>query len=277
MKTSQISLSLPALLWITAACEVQPANETQEALVSEESFDESKLYSRSLVESLDMPILKAFSVPDCSQTDELPSNVESASIDIVHVKLRGTAGQWFSNDLSAMPITFDLTQLGCSVWDNFSKFIPPAGTYDHMRLETEESGIVEHADGEEFLLEVPSGEQSGIKIFFNPPLVVEYGKVSVCKFKYDRSKSIQGIPKNDPRSYHFKPVVKAECSDPIDVDEDENESSSSSSSEESSSSSSSSSVCDLEAGNDTDPGYECLSDYELPVEDEPSFILLSPE
>lgn len=293
MKTSHLSLHLWALLWTLNACEVKAPAESEEAIQAEENFDESKTYSRSLVEPLDMPLLKAFSVPDCSQTDELPPNVESAAIEILKVRLRGQKGQWFSKDISANPMNFDLAQLGCAVWENFNKFIPPAGTYDHMRLETDEAGIVEHTNGEEFLLEVPSGEQSGIKIFFNPPLVVEYGKVSVCKFKYDRSKSIQGIPKNNPRSYHFKPVVKAECSEPIDLDEDENESSSSSSSnsseesssssssssssDENSSSSSSSSECNLEAGNDTDPGYECLSDYELPAEDEPSFLLLSPE
>lgn len=292
MKTSHLPPLLLPLLWTMTACEVQAEVENEEALLSEEFYDNAKSYSRSLIEPLDMPVLKAFSVPDCSQSDEMPPDVESASIDIVQVRLRGQKGQWFSKDLRSMPINFDLAQLGCTVWDNFSKFIPPPGTYDHMRLETEESGIVEHVGGEEFLLEVPSGQQTGIKIFFNPPLVVEYGKVSVCKFKYDRSKSIQGIPKNNPRSYHFKPVVKAECSDPIDLDGDDDESSSSSSSsseesssssssssssEENSSSSSSSSECDFEEGNDTDPGYDCLSEYELPVEDEPSFLLLSPE
>lgn len=299
MKTSYLPAPVLFVLWLLAACEAQTEAESSDALFSVIESNDSIDFGDSLIEPLSMPLLKTFSVPDCSQQDELPPNVESASIDIVKVRLRGQSGEWFSKDLSQTPINFDLANLGCAVWDNFSKFLPPEGSYDHMRLETEELGLVEHTDGAQFDLEVPSGEQSGIKIFFNPPLVVEYGKVTVCKFKYDRSKSIQAIPKNNPRSYHFKPVVKAECSDPIDLDGDDEEesssssssveeSSSSSSSEEESSSSSSSesstssdssssSQCTLEEGNDTDPGYDCLSDYELPVEEEPSFLLLKLE
>jgi hypothetical protein len=167
-------------------------------------------------------MLKVFSASDCAVNDNpMPENVESAAINIVSVRLRSQGGDWYSKDLSATPLNFDLGDLGCSIWKNFSKFRVPAGTYDHLRLETEETGLVTHTDDSTYPLKVPSGEQTGIKIFFDPPLVVSDDQVTVCILKYDRSNSIQAIPPPAPNLYHFKPVVRAVCGDPISIDPDD--------------------------------------------------------
>lgn len=322
MSSTFSRLSFVALLVFACACEVQKegssvlgdgqgvseTNNNGSDPNFEYNFNDSiKLFSE--------PILKIFSVQDCQLPVDMPDNIESASIDVTHVRLRSkgnsSGSKWFSKDLSDDPMDFDLGNLGCAVWSNFQKFIPPPGVYDHMRLETVEEGTVVHDDGEELPLVVPSGEQSGIKIFFSPPLVVEFDKITVCIFNYDREKSIQPIPKKNPNRYHFKPVVRIQCSDPIAIPIDDDNGGSSSSdgggssssdgggssssdgggssssdgggssssdgggSSSSDQSSSSSSECQVEG--DVDPGYGCLSDFELPVEDEPGFILLSPE
>jgi len=68
-------------------------------------------------------------------------------------------------------------------------------------------------DGQEFDLTIPSGAQTGIKIFINPPIEVEGGLTSEVLLDFDLSKSfeVQGDP-NTPvgiNGFHFTPVIRA--------------------------------------------------------------------
>ncbi|MCK5441481.1 MAG: carboxypeptidase regulatory-like domain-containing protein, partial [Maribacter sp.] len=68
-------------------------------------------------------------------------------------------------------------------------------------------------DGTTFDLTVPSGEQTGIKVFIKPGLVVEGGLTADLLLDFDVSKSF--VPKGNINDFagitgfNFKPVIKA--------------------------------------------------------------------
>lgn len=69
------------------------------------------------------------------------------------------------------------------------------------------------SDGNKFDLVIPSGAQTGLKIFIHPPITVIGGLTSELILDFDLSKSfeVQGNP-NTPagiKGFHFKPVIRA--------------------------------------------------------------------
>ena len=98
-------------------------------------------------------------------------------------------------------ITADLVEMG----------IEP-GTYDLIRLYVDEA-VLKVKDGDEYKVKVPSGEQTGIKIFMDPPLnvVSELTTEVVLDFNLEKSFVLKGNA-NTPagiKGFNFKPVVKA--------------------------------------------------------------------
>lgn len=88
----------------------------------------------------------------------------------------------------------------------------PVGTYDLIRVYVKGVSIV-LTDGTIYDLKVPSGEQTGIKVFIKPGLVVS-GRLSAdLLLDFDVSKSF--IPKGNRNDFseitgfNFKPVIKA--------------------------------------------------------------------
>ncbi len=88
----------------------------------------------------------------------------------------------------------------------------PVGTYDLIRIYVKGVNIV-LTDGTTFDLNVPSGEQTGIKIFIKPGLVVEGGLTADLLLDFDVGKSF--VPKGNRNDFtgitgfNFKPVIKA--------------------------------------------------------------------
>ncbi len=88
----------------------------------------------------------------------------------------------------------------------------PVGTYDLIRIYVKGVNIV-LTDGTTFDLTVPSGEQTGIKVFIKPGLVVEGGLTADLLLDFDVSKSF--VPKGNINDFagitgfNFKPVIKA--------------------------------------------------------------------
>lgn len=88
----------------------------------------------------------------------------------------------------------------------------PVGTYDLIRIYVKGVNIV-LKDGTTFDLNVPSGEQTGIKVFIKPGLVVEGGLTADLLLDFDVSKSF--VPKGGGSDFtgitgfNFKPVIKA--------------------------------------------------------------------
>ena len=88
----------------------------------------------------------------------------------------------------------------------------PVGTYDLIRVYVKGVNIV-LTDGTIYDLKVPSGEQTGIKIFIKPGIVVSGGLSADLLLDFDVSKSF--IPKGNRKDFsgitgfNFKPVIKA--------------------------------------------------------------------
>lgn len=88
----------------------------------------------------------------------------------------------------------------------------PAGTYDLVRIYVKGVNVV-LTDGRVFDLKVPSGEQTGIKVFIEPGLTVTGGLSADLLLDFDVSSSfvakgttntVDGI-----NGFNFKPVIKA--------------------------------------------------------------------
>ncbi|QCW99933.1 DUF4382 domain-containing protein [Aggregatimonas sangjinii] len=80
----------------------------------------------------------------------------------------------------------------------------PVGSYDLIRVYVKGINVV-LTDGTVFNLDVPSGAQSGIKVFIKPGLIVNGGLSSDLLLDFDVSKSF--VQKSG--GFNFKPVIKA--------------------------------------------------------------------
>jgi len=108
--------------------------------------------------------------------------------------------------------TVNLINLRNGVTQNLATIKIPVGTYDLIRLYVADATIV-LTDSQEFDLTIPSGAQTGIKVFINPPIVVKGGLTSEVLIDFDLSKSfeVQGNPSTPAgiKGFHFKPVIRA--------------------------------------------------------------------
>ena len=82
----------------------------------------------------------------------------------------------------------------------------PAGMYDLLRIYVKGVNVV-LVDGTTFDLTVPSGAQTGIKVFIHPPLVVEGGLTADLLLDFDVSRSF--VKRGNSGGFNFKPVIKA--------------------------------------------------------------------
>jgi len=107
---------------------------------------------------------------------------------------------------------FNLLNLTNGITETLVDIDVPTGSYDLIRIYVKGVNVVLN-DGSNFDLKVPSGEQTGIKVFIKPSIVVS-GKLSsdlLLDFDVGRSfipkgniKNISGI-----NGFNFKPVIKA--------------------------------------------------------------------
>lgn len=88
----------------------------------------------------------------------------------------------------------------------------PVGTYDLIRLHVVSSDVT-LTDNRKFDLKIPSGSQTGIKVFVKPSIEVAGGLTTELLLDFDVSKSfvVQGNPSTVAgiKGFHFKPVVRA--------------------------------------------------------------------
>jgi hypothetical protein len=114
--------------------------------------------------------------------------------------------------LSEEVMSFNLLELTNGVSENLVDIELDTGVYDHVRLYVSEASVM-LKDSTVYDLKVPSGAQSGIKIFIDPPVEVAGGLTSELILDFNVSKSfvVQGNP-NTPagiKGFIFKPVIKA--------------------------------------------------------------------
>lgn len=114
--------------------------------------------------------------------------------------------------LTEEKMSFNLLELTNGVTASLVDLEVDAGSYDLVRLYVSEASVI-LSDGTEYGLSVPSGAQTGIKIFIAPALQVAGGLTTELLLDFDVSKSF--IVKGDITSseeiegFIFKPVIKA--------------------------------------------------------------------
>jgi hypothetical protein len=142
------------------------------------------------------------------------SNIESAMVTITKVEIR-KAGDGISDGnpfiiLSEDTVTVDLIDLRNGVTETLLDMEIPTGTYDLVRLYVDEAGLKLKDSEEIHRVKVPSGSQTGIKIFLRPALEVSEGNLEEVLLDIDLSRSfiIRGNPAHN-NGFIFKPVIRA--------------------------------------------------------------------
>lgn len=144
------------------------------------------------------------------------SYVESTTVTITKVEIR-KAGDCISDGNPFLVVwegtkTFNLLELRNGVVEDLLDLEIPAGEYDLIRLYVDEASL-KVKDGDNFSLKVPSGQQTGIKIFIRPGLVVDGGLTSELLLDFDLSRSFVMRGNMDSpagiKGFTFKPVIRA--------------------------------------------------------------------
>jgi hypothetical protein len=106
-------------------------------------------------------------------------------------------------------VTLDLLKLRNGVVETLADIEIPAGSYDEILLIVR-NAAVEMKDGRHFDLTVPSGAQSGLKIFVKPEIVITTNMSTDVLLDFDLSQSFvaQGTADNIT-GFNFKPVIRA--------------------------------------------------------------------
>jgi hypothetical protein len=141
--------------------------------------------------------------------------VESATITINKIEIR-KAGQNEAASfiiLSQDTLTFDLLKLRNGVTKELLNLDIPLGNYDLIRLYVSEASLKIKGQALAYKVKVPSGSQTGIKIFIGPAITVEGGLTSELLLDFDLSKSfvMRGNMAHSAgvNGFIFKPCIRA--------------------------------------------------------------------
>ncbi len=142
--------------------------------------------------------------------------VESATVTITKIEIR-KAGDGVPDGNPFLTVwegteSFDLLQLRNGLVETLTDIEVPVGKYDLVRLYVDKAGL-KIKDGGNFDVKVPSGSQTGIKIFIKPDLIVEGGLTAELLLDFDLSSSfvMRGNPDSPAgiNGFIFKPVIRA--------------------------------------------------------------------
>ncbi len=141
--------------------------------------------------------------------------VESAMVTITKIELRKSgdeSGNPFTV-ISEIPVTADLINLRNGITEELANIEIQAGDYDLVRLYVDEAGLKMKGEAEPFSLKVPSGEQTGIKVFISPLLHVEGGITTELLLDFDLARSFVMRGNMDQgqgfNGFIFKPCIRA--------------------------------------------------------------------
>ena len=139
--------------------------------------------------------------------------VDEANVTINKIELRESADgdDPFLTLIEDVELPFNLLDLQNDVTGDLVQIEIPVGSYNLIRLYVSEANVI-LKDGTNFDLTIPSGAQTGIKIFIQPTIEVAGGLTSELLLDFDVSKSfvVQGDP-NTPagiNGFIFKPVIR---------------------------------------------------------------------
>ncbi len=147
--------------------------------------------------------------------DPFPANlVEEANVTISKIEIREKSAN--EGDpyiiLVETPISYNLLDLRNGFTADLPEFDVPVGVYDHIRLYISEASA-KLKDGTTYDLTVPSGAQTGIKIFIKPNIQVQGGLTAELILDFDVNKSFVALGNINSsggiEGFHFKPVIRA--------------------------------------------------------------------
>jgi hypothetical protein len=146
----------------------------------------------------------------------LISNVESASVTITKVEVRKASDSIPDSNpflvVSEDTFTFNLLELRNGIVEEMLDIELPQGEYDLVRLYVYQASL-KIKDGGTYNVRVPGGQQSGLKIFIKPGIIVEGGLTSELLLDFDLSRSFRmtGNPHKPSgiNGFIFKPVIRA--------------------------------------------------------------------
>lgn len=142
--------------------------------------------------------------------------IESALVTITKVELR-KAGDGIPDGNPFITIAedtmiYNLIDLRNGITADLADIEIPAGKYNLVRLYVDEASLITK-DGVSHKVKVPSGGQTGIKIFIRPEITVEGGLTSELLIDFDLSRSfiMRGNPDKPAgiNGFIFKPVIRA--------------------------------------------------------------------
>ena len=110
------------------------------------------------------------------------------------------------------PVKFNLLELRNGITAELVDMEIEAGNYDLIRLYVEEASLTVK-EGETYNMKVPSGSQTGIKMFMKPDLHVAGGLTTdvLLDFNVEKSFILKGNTKSPAgiKGFNFKPVIRA--------------------------------------------------------------------
>ena len=137
--------------------------------------------------------------------------VSEANVTIFKVEARQKDSEDETGFVTLMEdeIEINLLELTNGVTETLVDAEIPVGNYDLVRVYVKGVNVV-MTGGESFELDVPSGEQTGIKVFIDPAIEVAGGLSADLLLDFDVSRSF--VPKGnypDYNGFNFKPVIRA--------------------------------------------------------------------
>jgi uncharacterized repeat protein (TIGR02059 family) len=139
------------------------------------------------------------------------SSVKSATITISKIEIRKAGadeGDPFL-ELPINPVTIDVFKLRNGITEELVNLVVPQGDYDLVRLFVNEANLELKDPAEIFNMKVPSGEQTGIKVFISPVIHVAGGISAELLLDFDLSKSFVMRGHSAQNGFIFKPVIRA--------------------------------------------------------------------
>ena len=139
--------------------------------------------------------------------------IDEASVTITKVEIRNTEDTAGNSFLTIFEDTaeFNLLELRNGVTAELLDEEIPAGNYDLIRIYVDHASI-SVKDHDTYSVKVPSGAQTGIKVFIKPSIRIAGGLTEVLlDFNVDRSFVLKGNM-NTPagiKGFNFKPVIRA--------------------------------------------------------------------
>jgi len=140
--------------------------------------------------------------------------IEEATVTLTKVEVRSDAESEEHPFLTIFEGSkeFNLLELRNGVMEELVDVEIPAGSYNLIRIYVEEAGIVV-MDHESYSVKVPSGTQTGIKMFIKPSLQVQGGLTSevILDFNLEKSFVLKGNMDSPAgiKGFNFKPVIRA--------------------------------------------------------------------